>query len=104
MPTDGTTLDDQGFIYLMDLERQAIWQQNMNDGSWKLIVQDERIISSDASDVSQDGYLYLPMSQNNRIPLFNNGTLQIDKPFRMYKIKINSASSSFGYIIGISPG
>jgi hypothetical protein len=81
-----------------------IWQQNMNDGSWKLIVQDERIISGDASDVSQDGYLYVPMSQNNRIPVFNNGKLQIDKSFRMYKIKINAASSSFGYIHGISPG
>jgi hypothetical protein len=55
----------------MDLERQAIWQQNINDGSWKLIVQDERIIWGDASDVSQDGYLYVPMSQNNRIPSFN---------------------------------
>jgi hypothetical protein len=37
-------MDDKGFIYLMDLERQAIWQQNIIDGSWKLIVRDERII------------------------------------------------------------
>ncbi len=48
MPTGGTTMDNQGFIYLMDLERQAIWQQNTNDGSWKLIVQDKRIIWGDA--------------------------------------------------------
>jgi hypothetical protein len=95
MPTGGSTMDDQGFIYLMDLERQAIWQQNTNDGSWKLIVQDKRIVWGDASDVSQDGYLYVPMSQNNRIPGFNNGTLQVEKPFLIYKIKINSASSSF---------
>jgi hypothetical protein len=26
-------------------------------------------------------------------PLINNGTLQVDTPFRIYKIKINSASS-----------
>ena len=94
MPTGGTTMDNQGLIYLMDLERRAIWQQNTNDGAWKLIVQDERIIWGDASDVSEDGYLYVPVSQNNRIPAFNNGTLQIDKPFRMYKIKIYSTSSS----------
>ena len=92
MPTGGTTMDDQGYIYLMDLERQAIWQQNTVDGSWKLIVRDERIIWGDASDVSADGYLYVPMSQNNRVPSFNNGTDRIQKPFRMYKIKINSAS------------
>ncbi|CAF3555619.1 unnamed protein product [Adineta steineri] len=91
MPTGGTTMDDQGFIYLMDLERQAIWQQSILDGSWKLIVRDERIIWGDASDVSQDGYLYVPMSQNNNIPSFNNGTNQVIKPFKMYKIKINSA-------------
>ncbi|CAF0727874.1 unnamed protein product [Adineta steineri] len=94
MPTGGTTMDDKGFIYLMDLERRAIWQQDMtNNGSWKLIVQDERIIWGDASDVSADGYLYVPMSQNNRIPSFNNGKNQVDKPFKIYKIKINSASS-----------
>lgn len=91
MPTGGSTMDDQGFIYLMDLERQAIWQQNPTDGSWKLIVRDEKIIWGDASDVGQDGYLYVPMSQNNRIPSFNNGTNQVEKPFRMYKIKMNSA-------------
>ncbi|CAF1154516.1 unnamed protein product [Adineta steineri] len=94
MPTGGTTMDDKGFIYLMDLERQAIWQQDINNnGSWKLIVQDERIIWGDASDVSADGYLYVPMSQNNRIPSFNNGTNQVERPFKIYKIKINSASS-----------
>ncbi|CAF1378985.1 unnamed protein product [Adineta steineri] len=91
MPTGGTTMDDQGFIYLIDLERQAIWQQSILDGSWKLIVRDERIVWGDASDVSQDGYLYVPMSQNNNIPSFNNGTNQVIKPFKMYKIKINSA-------------
>jgi hypothetical protein len=93
MPTGGTTMDNQGRIYLMDLERQAIWQQNSLDGSWKLIVRDERIIWGDASDVSTDGFLYIPMSQNNRIPAFNNGTNQVEKPFRIYKIQINSASS-----------
>ncbi len=61
-------MNNQGFIYLMDLKRQAIWQQNSIDDSWKLIVQDERIIWGDTSDVSQDEY----MSQNNRIPSFNN--------------------------------
>ena len=97
MPTGGTTMDDQGFIYLMNLERQAIWQQNPTDGSWKLIVRDERIIWGDASDVSQDGYLDVPMSQNNRIPSFNNGTNQVDKPFRMYQIRISSAAASIFY-------
>ena len=61
MPTGGTTMDDQGFIYLMDIERQAIWQQNLIDGSWKLIVRDERIIWGDTSDVRSmmDIYMYL---------------------------------------------
>ena len=94
MPTGGSTMDDVGNIYLMDLERRAVWQQSSVDGSWKLIVQDERIIWGDASDVSADGYLYIPMSQNNRIASFNNGSDQVEKPFRLYKIKINSASAT----------
>ena len=91
MPTGGSTMDEKGFIYLMDLERQAIWQQNIIDGSWKLIIRDERIIWGDASDISTDRFLYVPMSQNNRIPSFNNGTNQVEKPFRIYKIKIDSS-------------
>ncbi|CAF2577498.1 unnamed protein product [Rotaria sp. Silwood2] len=94
MPTGGSTMDDQGNMYLMDLERQAVWQQSSIDGSWKLIVHDERIIWGDASDISEDGFLYIPMSQNNRIPSFNNGTNQVEKPFLMYKIRINSASNT----------
>lgn len=98
MPTGGSTMDAQGNIYLMDLERQAIWQQNSVDGSWKLIVHDERIIWGDASDISEDGFLYVPMSQNNRIPSFNNGTNQVEKPFLIYKIRINSASKNTNII------
>ncbi|CAF2637517.1 unnamed protein product [Rotaria sp. Silwood2] len=35
MPTSGTTMDENSFIYLMVLDRQAIWQQNIIDGSCK---------------------------------------------------------------------
>jgi hypothetical protein len=94
MPTGGTTMDDAGNIYLVDIERQTIWQQNSVDGSWRLLIHDERITWGDASDVSQDGFLYIPMSQVNRFPSSNNGTNQVEKPFRIYKIKISSLSSA----------
>ncbi|CAF1234437.1 unnamed protein product [Rotaria sordida] len=93
MPTGGTTMDDKGNIYLMDIERQTVWQQSSVDGSWTLLIHDDRITWGDASDVSTDGFLYIPMSQINRLPGSNNGTNQIKKPFHMYKIKINSVSS-----------
>ena len=94
MPTGGTTMDDAGNIYLMDIERQTIWQQNSADGSWTLLIHDEKITWGDASDVSADGFLYIPMSQINRFASSNNGTNQVVKPFRIYKIKINSLSST----------
>ncbi|CAF1340369.1 unnamed protein product [Didymodactylos carnosus] len=90
MPTGGTTMDNEGNIYLMDLERRAVWRQKP-DGSLSLIVRDDRIIWGDASDVSADGFLYIPVSQNNRLPGFNNGVNQVEKPYRIYRIKINSA-------------
>ena len=93
MPTGGTTMDDAGNIYLMDIERQTVWQQNSVDGTWRLIIRDERITWGDASDVSADGFLYVPISQINRFPSSNNGTNQVEKPFRLYKIKLNSVSS-----------
>jgi hypothetical protein len=94
MPTGGTTMDDAGNIYLMDIERQTVWQQNSVDGSWRLLIHDERITWGDASDVSADGFLYIPISQINHLPGSNNGTDQIEKPFRIYKMKINAVSSS----------
>ncbi|CAF1198196.1 unnamed protein product [Rotaria sp. Silwood1] len=90
MPTGGTTMDDAGNIYLMDIERQTVWQQNSVDGSWTLLIHDERINWGDASDVSADGFLYIPMSQINRLPSSNNGTNRVEKPFQMSPSKFES--------------
>ncbi|UJR18183.1 hypothetical protein I4U23_005083 [Adineta vaga] len=56
MPTGGTTMDDVGNIYLMDIERQTVWQQNSANGLWNLLIHDDRIIWGDASDVGADGF------------------------------------------------
>lgn len=87
MPTGGTTMDKAGNIYLMDLERRAIWRQTPG-GDLSLLVRDPRIIWGDASDIGADGFLYVPMSQNNRLPVFNHSVNQVEKPYRIYKIKI----------------
>ena len=87
MPTGGTTMDTQGNIYLMDLQRRAIWKQ-FPDGTLQLLVRDPRLLWGDASAVGSDGYLYVPASQNHRIPVYNRGVDDALRPWRLFRIKL----------------
>lgn len=87
MPLGGTTMDRAGNIYLMDVERKAIWRQTP-DGQLRLIVRDPRLAWPDASDIGPDGYLYVPVSQVHRLPIFNQGMSAVKKPFRLFKVKL----------------
>lgn len=87
MPTGGTTMDDAGNIYLMDLERRAIWKQ-LPSGELQLLVRDPRLLWPDASAVGTDGYLYVPCSQNHRIPLYNRGVDDALRPWKLFRLKL----------------
>lgn len=88
MPLGGTTMDDEGNIYLMDVERKAIWQQHP-DGSNRLLAEDPRLIWPDAGDIGPDGYLYVPVAQINRLPKMNHGKNDVQRPFRLFKVKVS---------------
>lgn len=86
-PLGGTTMDRAGNIYLMDLERRAIWRQAL-DGTTTLVLRDDRVLWGDASAIGPDGFLYVPMSQNERIPPFNGGIDDAVRPFRIFRVKL----------------
>jgi sugar lactone lactonase YvrE len=89
MPVGGTTMDAAGNIYLADVERRAIWQQRP-DGTLRLIVRDVRLVWHDAMDIDADSYLYIPVSQVHRMPMFNSGQNAVARPFRLYKVNISN--------------
>ncbi|MBD2770994.1 L-dopachrome tautomerase-related protein [Iningainema tapete] len=83
----GMTMDFLGNLYLSDVENNAIRRRYPN-GNIELFIRDERIHWPDASCLSQDGYLYFPAAQINRMPAFNNGIDRTEKPYRLYKVKV----------------
>lgn len=93
MPLGGTTMDRAGNIYLMDVERRAIWRQDPN-GKLKLIVRDPRLLWPDASDIGPDGYLYVPAAQVHRVPMQNGGENETERPFKLFKIRIKYPSEN----------
>jgi hypothetical protein len=87
MPLGGTVMDRLGNIYLMDVERRAIWKQRP-DGTLSLIVRDPRLVWHDAPDIGPDGCLYVPVSQLHRLPRFNRGVNAVERPFCIYRVLI----------------
>jgi sugar lactone lactonase YvrE len=87
MPLGGTTMDNEGNIYLGDVEGSAIRQQRP-DGTLHPIVTDPRLTWPDASDIGPDDHLYIPVSQLHRMPQVNRGIDELVRPFKLFKVKI----------------
>jgi hypothetical protein len=41
-------------------------------------------------DIDADSYLYIPVSQVHRMPMFNSGQNAVARPFRLYKVNISN--------------
>jgi sugar lactone lactonase YvrE len=85
--TDGMIMDQNGNLYLGDLEQHRIVKLDKN---LKLttVVQDSRLIWPDSYSISTDGYLYISCSQINLQPDFNNGANKRTTPYTIYKVKL----------------
>jgi sugar lactone lactonase YvrE len=85
--TDGMIFDQEGNLYLGDLERQAIVKLSPGK-NLEMVVQDPRLIWPDSYAISQDGYLYITTSEIQYMPRFNQGVEGHPKPFAVYRIKL----------------
>jgi sugar lactone lactonase YvrE len=88
--SDGLESDASGAVYAGDYERNSIRKMNA-DGSWETIAHDPRILWPDTLSVSNDGYLYFTANQLNRMASFNGGSDLRQKPYTLFRIKINAA-------------
>jgi sugar lactone lactonase YvrE len=87
--TGGTCIDSQGNIYLSDVNKLEIIKITP-EGKSSVLVHDERLIWCDAMWLDDQGYLYLPCAQINRLPSFQNGKGTLDLPVKIYRIKTTS--------------
>lgn len=85
-PTGGAVRDAQGNMYFSDLACDAIRIRRPN-GSIETLVVDERLHWVDAPFLDQeDGTLWLPAAQMDRVSLFNGGTSRVQWPMTIFHL------------------
>jgi sugar lactone lactonase YvrE len=87
--SDGLEADDKGRVYAGDYEHNSIRQRQV-DGEWKTIAHDPRILWPDTMSVASDGYLYFTANQLHRQAQFHEGQDLREKPYTLFRIKINA--------------
>ena len=85
----GTAIDADGNLYYSDTNAERILKITP-DKQVTTLVADPRLQWSDAMWIDADGFLWLPISQQNRTPGFNHGKLEVDYPVWIYKMQIGA--------------
>jgi sugar lactone lactonase YvrE len=87
--TGGTVIDADGNIYVSDVDHLQILKFTP-DGKSSVVIKDPRLIWCDAMWLDDEGYLYLPCGQINRISAFQHGHSKVRFPVVLYRIKTDS--------------
>lgn len=85
---DGLESDAQGRVYLSNYEHNAILRRN-TDGTIETFVHDPRVLWPDTLSLASDGYLYFTANQIERQPVFNNGRDLRQKPYVLFRVKVD---------------
>ncbi|MBP0904270.1 L-dopachrome tautomerase-related protein [Mariniflexile gromovii] len=70
--TGGTAIDANGNIYVSDVNKSEIIKISP-EGKESLIIKDKRLLWADALWIDDNGYLWIPTGQLNRLAVFQNG-------------------------------
>lgn len=87
--SDGLAVDATGTVYVGDYEHNGIRRRTTN-GYWETLVHDPRVLWPDTLSIGPDGYLYFTVNQLNRMPAFNDGHDRRQKPYSLFRLKINA--------------
>jgi len=87
--TGGTAIDSKGNIYVSDINKKQIIKLSPG-GKESLVIKDERLLWADALWIDDDGYLWIPTGQLNRLAAFQNGISKVEFPVVIYKLKIGA--------------
>ncbi|WP_238883886.1 major royal jelly family protein [Clostridium sp. YIM B02551] len=86
--SDGMITGSKGTVYAGDYENNSI-RTISPDGTMKTIVHDPRILWPDTLTIGTDKYLYFTANQLHRQARYNYGKDQRQKPYVLFRIKIN---------------
>ena len=86
--SDGLESDAEGRVYLSNYEHHAI-HRRLITGEIETIIYDPRVLFPDTLSLASDGYLYFTSNQVGRIAGFNNGHDHRQKPYVLFRVKID---------------
>lgn len=86
---DGLESDTQNRIYVTNYEHNAILRRKPN-GLYETLVHDPRVLWPDTLSIAQNGYLYFIANQLHRLPTFHAGKDLRQKPYTLFRTKINA--------------
>ena len=88
-PSDGLESDSDGNVYATDYNSNSI-QKIAPNGMIETIAHDPTLLWPDTLSLADDGYLYVTANQLHRQPTFHNGKDQRQKPYVLYRMKLNA--------------
>ena len=86
--SDGLESDGEGRVYLSDYEHDGI-HRRLVTGEIETLVHDPRVLWPDTLSLASDGYLYFTSNQVGRIGGFNNGHDRRQKPYVLFRVKVD---------------
>jgi hypothetical protein len=86
-PVGGAAMDRDGALYFTDLAANAL-RRRAPDGTVSTVVQDERLHWVDAPAI-HSGWIWLPVPQMDRVPLFHGGVSKIVWPIRLFRYRLS---------------
>jgi sugar lactone lactonase YvrE len=86
--SDGLESDVQGRVYLTDFEHNAI-NLRLPDGEYRTLVADERLWWPDTLALATNGFLYVTANQLHRQPRLNGGKDLRQKPYSLFRVKVD---------------
>lgn len=84
-PVGGTALDKEGNFYYSDLATDTV-KRIRTSGEVETVISDPNLHWVDAPTFDQEGRIYLPAAQVDRVALFNEGVSRIEWPLRVYRL------------------
>jgi major royal jelly protein len=90
-PVGGTAMAPDGALYFTDLANEAL-KKRAPDGTITTVVQDRRLHWADAPALA-GSFIWLPVPQLDRLPLFHNGTSKLAWPIRLYRYKVDAQAN-----------
>jgi sugar lactone lactonase YvrE len=88
-PTGGTAIDADGNLYVTDVNKLRILKITP-EKKMTVLVSDPRLIWADALWIDDQGDLWIPQAQLNRMAPFNNGISRVQLPVYIFKLHIGA--------------